>query len=261
MILGGITMEMRKDTYNTAGKKPYKKKQTVICDRSGEIKSDDRDKIEKLYRKLYGWGDKDNRRNYERLKRILDLVICSVAFIILIPIFIVIAVCIRLDSKGDVIYSQYRVGKGGKLFKMYKFRSMYVETDKEKQKLINKNEMDGPVFKMKQDPRVTKVGKVIRATSLDELPQIINVIKGDMSLVGPRPCLEQEAVNYKAKYLKRLSVEQGLTCYWQISGRSDLSFEQWMELDLKYIRERSLLVDLKILFLTIPAVLSQKGAY
>lgn len=198
---------------------------------------------------------------YEGLKRFSDLILSALALIVLSPLLLLVAAAIKLDSKGPAIYSQVRVGKNGKRFPMYKFRSMVFDAEERLNDLRLLNEKDGPVFKIARDPRITKVGWILRRTSMDELPQLINIVKGDMSIVGPRPPLLDETAQYTPEQMHRLDVKPGLTCYWQISGRSDLSFEEWMRLDFKYIRERSLWTDLKIIFRTVPAVLIGKGAY
>lgn len=198
---------------------------------------------------------------YEKTKRVFDIVLSAMALIVLSPLLLIVAVLIKMDSKGKAIYSQERVGKNGRKFKIYKFRSMVENADCRIEQLKAVNEKDGPIFKIKKDPRITRIGKIIRKTSIDELPQLVNVIKGDMSLVGPRPPLVKEVEQYTEYQKKRLSVIPGLTCYWQISGRSNLSFEQWVELDLKYIRERSLLCDIMIILKTIPVVIIGRGAY
>ncbi|AWK51241.1 multidrug MFS transporter [Clostridium beijerinckii] len=192
----------------------------------------------------------NNRIIYCFLKRIIDVVCSLIGLIVLSPIFLSVAILIRLESKGNSIFSQVRVGKNGKRFKMYKFRSMVANAEELKDKLHDKNEMCGPMFKMKEDPRVTKVGKVIRKTSIDELPQLVNVLKGEMSLVGPRPSLPKEVMKFEKWMMTRLSVKPGLTCYWQVSGRSDIEFEEWMELDVRYVEERNTLVDLGLIFRT-----------
>ncbi len=198
---------------------------------------------------------------YPFVKRTIDLVLSSAALVVLSPGMLVVMAAICADSPGSPVYVQRRVGKNGKLFKMYKFRSMCVNADTKLNELKSQNEMDGPVFKMAHDPRVTRVGHFIRKYSIDELPQLINIIKGDMSIVGPRPPIPEEVSQYNAHQAKRLSVVPGLTCYWQISGRSDVSFEEWVELDLKYIRERSIGTDIKIILKTFKAVLTGRGAY
>ncbi|NRT70240.1 sugar transferase [Clostridium beijerinckii] len=192
----------------------------------------------------------DSRIGYCFLKRTMDVVCSSIGLIILSPIFLVTAILIRLESEGNSIFSQERVGRNGKKFRMYKFRSMVVNAEELKDKLSDKNEMTGPMFKMKEDPRVTKVGRFIRKTSIDELPQLVNVLKGEMSLVGPRPSLPKEVVKFEDWMMERLTVKPGLTCYWQVSGRSDIGFEDWMRLDVKYVRERNTLVDIKLVLKT-----------
>lgn len=204
----------------------------------------------------------DKKPVYTFFKRLFDIFFSFISIIILSPLFLIIAIAIKIDDfKGPVIYVSDRVGKNGIIFKFYKFRSMCVDADTKYQELQNKNETDGPIFKMKEDPRVTKVGKLLRKTSLDELPQLFNIIKGDMSFVGPRPPLLREVENYPEYPMERLSVPGGLSCYWQIYGRSSIGFNDMVKFDLKYIEDRSLLTDLKILFLTIPAVLKNDGAY
>ena len=194
-------------------------------------------------------------------KRLLDLVLASLGLIASIPIWIAVGIAIRLDSPGPTIFVQERVGQNGRRFRFYKFRSMYVDAEQRLAEVHAKNEVAGPVFKMRRDPRVTKVGAFLRRSSLDELPQLINVLKGDMSLVGPRPPLPGEVAHYSAEDLVRLSVRPGLTCLWQIRGRSNVSFERWMEYDREYVRNMSLWLDLKILVSTVSAVLSMRGAY
>ncbi len=195
-------------------------------------------------------------------KRSFDIVITTIALILLSPLLLTVALLIRLDSKGPIFFSQLRVGKGGKEFKMWKFRSMYIDAEKRKAELMRKNEMQGGVlFKMKQDPRVTRVGKILRKFSIDELPQLWNVLCGDMSLVGPRPPLPNEVREYTCHQRKRLEVTPGITCIWQVSGRSDIPFHQQVEMDLEYIRKQSLTYDLIILLRTVPAVLKARGAY
>ena len=198
---------------------------------------------------------------YLFLKRFFDVTFSLAAMIILLPLFFMTAVAIKLDSKGPFLYSQLRSGKNGKPFRMYKFRSMCVDADERLKTLQCLNEKDGPVFKMTNDPRVTRVGRVIRKTSVDELPQLINIIKGDMSIVGPRPPLLNEVEQYTAYQMQRLSITQGLTCYWQISGRSDMSFDEWVWLDLKYIEESGVWTDFKTILKTVPAVVFGWGAY
>ena len=198
---------------------------------------------------------------YEIIKRLIDIVCSFVGILALSPLFIVIAIIIKLTSKGPVFFSQKRVGKYGREFDMYKFRSMVVNAEELKEKLAAQNEMSGPMFKMKDDPRVTKVGKFIRKTSIDELPQLWNVFKGDMSLVGPRPSLPKEVAQFEEWMHKRLDVKPGLTCYWQVSGRNNIDFEDWMKLDIRYVKERNLWIDIKLIFKTVFVLFGDKNAH
>lgn len=204
----------------------------------------------------------NNRKSYHTSKRLIDIICSILGIIILSPLFLIVAVLIKLeDREGHIFFKQVRIGKDGKEFKMYKFRSMVSNAEELKVSLMAQNEADGPVFKMKEDPRITMIGKFIRKTSIDELPQLFNVLKGDMSLVGPRPPLPNEVTQYNSYQRQRLCVTPGLTCYWQISGRSNIGFEEWIELDLKYIRERTLIVDIKLIFKTIIVLFGSKDAY
>ena len=198
---------------------------------------------------------------YEASKRVLDFVAALLGLILLSPIFLIVSILIKLESEGEVIFSQTRIGLNGKEFKMYKFRSMVKNAEELKVKLAAQNEMSGPMFKMKDDPRVTKVGKFIRKTSIDELPQLINVLKGDMSLVGPRPSLPKEVEKFEPWMLQRLEVKPGLTCYWQVSGRNNIDFEDWMKLDLQYVEDRNFCLDLKLIFKTFFVLFGDKNAY
>lgn len=194
-------------------------------------------------------------------KRIIDVLVSLAVLPVFVPVGLLAAIAVKLDSRGPVLYNQARVGKDGKPFTLYKFRSMYKDADKMRARLDQLNEAAGPVFKIKRDPRITRVGALLRRTSLDELPQIMNVLKGQMSLVGPRPPLPHEVEKYDDHQLGRLAVKPGLTCLWQVQGRSTISFERWVELDLEYIRNQSLWLDFKILLKTIPAVLKGTGAW
>ena len=198
---------------------------------------------------------------YEVIKRLIDVVCSFMGVLLLSPLFIIIAIIIKTTSKGPVFFSQKRVGRDGKEFKMYKFRSMVVNAEELKEKLASQNEMSGPMFKMKDDPRVTKVGKFIRKTSIDELPQLLNVLKGDMSLVGPRPSLPKEVAQFEDWMYRRLEVKPGLTCYWQVSGRNNIDFEDWMKLDIKYVDERSTWIDIKLIFKTVGVLFGDKNAH
>ncbi|RMH59192.1 MAG: sugar transferase [Zetaproteobacteria bacterium] len=201
-------------------------------------------------------------RSASFVKRVFDVVVSLLAIIVLSPVFLLTWLAIKLEDGGPALFVQQRVGRHGKLFPMYKFRSMVVDAEKIKAQLMDKNESGGGVlFKMKNDPRVTRVGRVIRKYSIDELPQLFNVLKGDMSLVGPRPALPSEVAKYSVRDRMRLEVRPGLTCLWQIGGRSDIDFEGQVRLDVQYIREQGFWNDVKILLKTIPAVLLGKGAY
>ena len=196
------------------------------------------------------------------LKRIIDISFSLILLFFLSPLFLITAILIKWEDPGPVFYSQKRVGKNGRLFDFYKFRSMVVNADKLKDELLAKNEsQDGVIFKMRNDPRITKVGRFIRRFSIDELPQIVNVLKGDMSLVGPRPPIPREVDEYTIEDRKRLHIKPGITCIWQVSGRSNIPFNEQVELDKEYIRSKSFKNDLKILLKTIPAVIAGDGAY
>ena len=197
---------------------------------------------------------------YSIVKRSLDIIASLVGLILLSPIILIVAILIKLESKGPIVFSQKRIGLNKREFKMYKFRSMVQNAEELKEKLQKQNEMSGPMFKMKNDPRVTKVGIFIRRTSIDELPQLINVLKGDMSLVGPRPSLPKEVEKFEPWMLKRLEVKPGLTCYWQVSGRNNIDFEDWMKLDIKYVEDRSFLLDIKLIFKTVFVLFGDKNA-
>ena len=204
----------------------------------------------------------NNNKYYLVTKRVFDFIVAFLGIIFLIPIFTLVALLVKIeDYKGPIIFKQIRIGKDGREFYIYKFRSMVVNAEELKSTLDYLNEASGPVFKIKQDPRVTKVGRFIRKTSLDELPQLINVLKGDMSLVGPRPALPDEVVEYSSYEQQRLNVIPGLTCYWQVSGRSNIDFSEWMRLDMEYISNRSFWVDIKLILKTVVILFGSKGAY
>ena len=205
--------------------------------------------------------NKQNLRVYEIFKRIIDIIGAGLGLILLSPIIAIVACAVKFTSKGPVFFSQKRVGKNGELFEMYKFRSMVVNAEELKENLEEQNEMSGPMFKIKDDPRITKVGKFIRKTSIDELPQLWNILKGDMSLVGPRPSLPKEVEQFDNWMFKRLSVRPGLTCYWQVSGRNNIDFEDWMKLDVKYVEERNIWIDIKLIFKTIFVLFGDKNAH
>ena len=194
------------------------------------------------------------------LKRLLDATLSLAALIILLPLMVMVAVLIKLTSRGPVLFVQNRVGIHQRQFKLYKFRSMVADAEERKFAIEHLNERDGPAFKITNDPRTTRIGRLLRRTSIDELPQLFNVLSGEMSLVGPRPPLPEEVKRYKWLFRKRLSVKPGVTCIWQVSGRNNVSFDRWMEMDHEYIENWSFWLDLKILLITIPAVLFSRGA-
>lgn len=204
--------------------------------------------------------NKENLKFYEIFKRGIDIIGAGSGLLLLSPVIAIVACAVKFTSNGPIFFSQKRVGKNGQLFDMYKFRSMVVNAEELKEKLAHQNEMSGPMFKMKDDPRVTKVGKFIRKTSLDELPQLWNVLKGDMSLVGPRPSLPKEVKQFEKWMYKRLTVKPGLTCYWQVSGRNNIDFEDWMKLDCRYVDERNLWIDIKLIFKTVGVLFGDKNA-
>ncbi|WP_317966248.1 sugar transferase [Paenibacillus sp. CCS19] len=199
---------------------------------------------------------------YGVLKRLIDIVGAFAGLVVLLPLLIVVSILVKIDDpKGSVFYYQTRVGKDEKHFRMYKFRSMVRDADKQLEKLLGQNEIEGAMFKMRHDPRVTRIGRFIRKTSIDELPQLVNVLRGDMSLVGPRPPLPREVKEYTLYDKQRLSVTPGCTGLWQISGRNELSFGQMVELDLKYINQCSIRFDCLIILKTIKMLLGSKNAY
>lgn len=202
-----------------------------------------------------------SHRCYWVLRRAQDIVFSLLALILLAPLALLISLAIVLDSPGDgAIFRQRRVGRDGKLFWLYKFRTMCPDAEEQLNELLSQNQMDGPVFKIKGDPRITRVGRFLRKTSLDELPQLLNVLRGDMSIVGSRPALPREVELYSDYQRQRLYVTPGLSCYWQIAPhRNEMSFDEWVALDLKYIQERSFWVDWKIIFLTVRAMLMKYG--
>lgn len=203
----------------------------------------------------------NSNRIYLFFKRTIDIFGSSFGLIILSPVLLIVAIAIKVeDSKGSVLFSQKRVGQYGKEFNMYKFRSMVSNAEELKVKLMAQNEMSGPMFKMKHDPRITKVGKFIRKTSIDELPQLINILKGEMSLVGPRPSLPKEVAKFEPWMLERLEVKPGLTCYWQVMGRNDIDFEDWMKLDIKYVHDRNFWLDIKLIFKTFFVLFGDESA-
>ena len=199
-------------------------------------------------------------KGYLFIKRFLDIVCSGLAIVVLSPIMIITAIAIMIESPGNPIFAQDRVGRNGKIFKMYKFRSMVHNAEELLKHLQEKNEQTGPAFKMTDDPRITKVGKFIRKTSLDELPQLFNVLKGDMSLVGPRPPIPREVEQYNSYQKQRLLVKPGLTCIWQVSGRNNIGFDEWVEMDLEYIKNRNLLLDIKLILKTVKVLFGDSNA-
>jgi len=194
-------------------------------------------------------------------KRVTDIMVGTMALIAAAPVIAIAAVGIMATTKGAPFFTQERVGMYGRRFRMFKLRTMVNGAHAMREDLLHLNEADGPVFKIKDDPRVHPLGAFLRRTSIDELPNLINVLRGEMSLVGPRPALPSEIEHYDSYALRRLSVPQGITCFWQIGGRSNLSFEQWMHLDNRYVDEWSPVLDLKILLKTVPVVLNKDGAH
>ena len=202
----------------------------------------------------------EKNKGYFVIKRFIDLLGSIFGIIILSPVMIITALAIKFECKGRIFFGQERVGQNGQIFKMYKFRSMVENAEELLQKLKDKNEMSGPMFKMKDDPRITKVGRLIRRTSIDELPQLFNVLKGEMSLVGPRPNLPREVIRFTPHQKQKFIAKPGLTCYWQVMGRSSIDFEEWMELDIKYVEERSTWLDIKLIFKTVGVLFGDENA-
>lgn len=202
-------------------------------------------------------------RGYLLLKRMIDIVASACALVVLSPVIIVLAIIIKSEDGGPVFYSQERICRHGERFKMWKFRSMRTDADKIREELLHQSDFDGPMFKMKADPRVTKIGRILRKHSIDEIPQFFNVLKGDMSLVGPRPALPQEYCEYSNREARRLFVHPGITGLWQVSGRSDLTFDEMIDLDKHYIEHQSLWLDLKIMCKTLWVMVDTdaSGAY
>ncbi|WP_439100783.1 sugar transferase [Congregibacter sp.] len=209
-----------------------------------------------------GWIRDAHGGAYPIIKRSTDLIVSSLALLMLSPLLIATAIAVKSESSGPVLFSQTRIGRRGRPFQCWKFRSMYIDAEARKAELQAQNEMDGgTTFKMQRDPRITRVGRFIRKASIDELPQLWNVLVGEMTLVGPRPPVPAEVAQYTAADRLRLSVKPGITCIWQVSGRSDIPFDEQVQLDIRYIRERSLWLDIRLLLATVPAVLFARGAY
>lgn len=200
------------------------------------------------------------KRVYSFFKRAFDIISSLAALLILSPVMLTVSFLIFLQDFHNPFFSQIRLTKDGKKFKMYKFRSMCIDAEEKLAELKSQNEIDGPAFKMENDPRITKLGKFLRKTSIDELPQLINILGGSMSIVGPRPPIPDEVEEYTPYQLQRLCVKGGLTCYWQCSGRSNVNFDEWMNMDIQYIKDRSIATDTKIILKTIKAVVTADGA-
>jgi len=194
-------------------------------------------------------------------KRLLDILGATAAIVIAAPIMVVAVIAVRLETPGPVFFRQYRLGRNGRPFLLYKIRSMTASAPDIRDSLEDDNEASGPVFKIKADPRITRVGRVLRKYSIDEMPQLFHVLFGQMSLVGPRPPIPAEVERYEPWQTERLAVKPGLTCIWQVSGRSDIGSDEWIRMDIEYVRNRNLWLDIKLLLLTIPAVLTARGAY
>lgn len=211
------------------------------------------------------WVDQEkikNQKGYDFVKRAIDVIGGTVGLVLASPLMAYVAYKIRKEEPGSpVVFAQTRVGRNGKLFTMYKFRSMCIDAEEKLEALIEQNEVGGAMFKMKDDPRVTKIGKVIRRTSLDELPQLLNVVKGDMSLIGPRPPLEREVAEYTPHDMQRLLVKPGCSGLWQVSGRNEVGFEEMVDFDVEYIQNRSIWNDIKIIFKTVKVMVKPNGAY
>lgn len=195
------------------------------------------------------------------IKRLIDITCALLLLLVTLPILLLTAIAVAVSTTGPVFYIQERVGRGGRTFRMVKFRSMFVDADARLPDIVYLNQKSGPIFKLDDDPRVTRIGRWIRKFSIDELPQLFNVLRGEMSMVGPRPPLPREVEEYSPTQHQRLSVTPGLTCTWQVSGRSDVDFDEWVKLDIEYIRDWSLGLDLRLMLRTIPAIVTTKGAY
>lgn len=199
---------------------------------------------------------------YNFIKRVIDITGSIIGLIVFTPVFLIVGILIKLeDPKGSILFTQYRYGIYPNTFKMYKFRSMIHGAEEGLKDLKDLNEQDGPAFKMKNDPRITRIGKIIRKTSLDELPQLFNVLQGDMSLVGPRPAIPSEVEEYTKYQMQRLLVKPGITCIWQVKGRNKVTFDEWIEMDIEYIKNRSILLDIKLILKTVKLLFGDKNAF
>lgn len=223
------------------------------------VKRGRRKKAELIDSELRRYIDTDGAYNCSRFKRAFDIFAATLGLVALSPILLAVALLVKLTSEGPVIYSQKRVGLKGKVFNFYKFRTMVVNADKLKEKLERMNERQGPTFKMKSDPRVTRVGRFLRKHSIDELPQLFNILKGDMAIVGPRPPIPSEVLEYEPWQFSRLMAKPGLTCYWQILKDRNVSMDDWVGLDLKYMNDWSPALDMKLILRTIPVCIRGQG--
>ncbi len=213
-------------------------------------------------REISDLRDRLRRQRFLRfVKRAFDIVAASAGLILFLPVLPFLAVMVKLESSGPFLFRQMRVGEDGKLFPCYKIRSMVDGAEELKDQYAHLNEADGAAFKIREDPRITRVGRFVRRSSLDEFPQLFNVLRGEMSIVGPRPQIPSEVADYRPEYRARLLVKPGITCLWQTSGRNDVDFDEWMRLDREYVENRSLGLDIRILLRTLPAVMARRGAY
>jgi len=220
------------------------------------------DAVPSLSRAIPDWHfELPNSPVYRVVKRLFDVLFALTGLLLLAPLLPMVVLLIKLDSPGTILFAQRRVGQGGRLFTCYKFRSMVRGAEAMKADLAELNEATGPAFKIREDPRITKVGAFLRRSSLDEIPQLFNVLRGQMSVVGPRPQIPAEVELYEPWQRRRLEVKPGITCLWQIAGRSHIGFDEWMRLDLEYVRRRGLRLDVWIVLHTLPAVIARKGAY
>lgn len=201
------------------------------------------------------------QRGTEIAKRCFDVICAVTGLILFLPLLPFLAIMVKLESPGPLLFRQARVGRDGRVFTCYKIRSMVIDAEIIKAKYAHLNEADGAAFKIREDPRITRVGRFVRRSSLDEFPQLLNVLRGDMSIVGPRPQIPSEVAQYAPEHRVRLLVKPGITCLWQVSGRNDIDFEEWMRLDREYVERRSLALDFWILLRTLPAVIGRHGAY
>jgi lipopolysaccharide/colanic/teichoic acid biosynthesis glycosyltransferase len=222
---------------------------------------DDRGGYDAFIAEVKAGHDRPEGLGYRVLKRLVDLCGATAGLLLLLPLLPLIVVMIKLESSGPVLFMQLRVGRRGQLFRCYKFRSMSADAEQRKQELAHLNEATGAAFKIKDDPRITRVGRFLRRSSLDEFPQLWNILRGEMSVVGPRPQIPAEVAEYTPQQALRLLAKPGLTCLWQVSGRSQLDFDEWMQLDQEYVRNRGLGYEIGILLRTLPAVIERKGAY